>query len=26
MEVEQDETLKHLIEEVDETPYDTKAM
>jgi len=26
MEVEHDETLKHQIEEVDETPYDAEAM
>jgi len=26
MEVEHDETLKHRIEEVDETPYDSEAM
>jgi len=26
MEVEHDETLKHRIEEVDETPPDTEAM
>jgi len=26
MEVEHDETLKHRIEEVDETPHDTEAM
>jgi len=25
MEVEHDETLKHRIEEVDETPYDAEA-
>jgi len=26
MEVEHDETLKHLIEEVDETPFDVEDM
>jgi len=26
MEVEHDETLKHQIEEVDETPHDAEAM
>jgi len=26
MEVKHDETLKHRIEEVDETPHDVKAM
>jgi len=26
MEVEHDETLKHRIEEVDETPHDVEAM